>query len=316
MAVVYSPPSEEVSIDILNRLHRYNRNLILIGNLNARHSNWHDVTSNSCGHRLAEWIDEKPNLKVFNSAKPTSTRSRAVIDLIAAPSHVSSELAEIDQKMRVTDHYPVHWRLSSFISHSSAEYEVKRIDWVVHTCILNLKQNFFFSLSEQMRHDSTGFILVYETFLVALQERCTTYHMTKSYRPSLPPYLVNLIQQRRRILCLYRLTRSEEHRYSLYSLNKYIHHELKAFKRAQWQEFCLGLEPKNTQRFWNHSKKLFRERATPIQGFLDEQNNRVITETDAMIEHALQYYSETFREKETLSQNQEVTEFKKVWMKN
>ena len=66
---------------------------------------------------------------------------------------------------------------------------------------------FLLSLSEQMRHDSTGFILVYEAFLVALQERCTTYHMTKSYRPSLPPYLVNLIQQRRRILCLYRSTR-------------------------------------------------------------------------------------------------------------
>ena len=139
VAVVYSPPSEEVPVDILNRLHRYNRNLILIGDLNARHSNWHDVTSNSCGHRLAEWIDEKQNLKIFNSAKPTSTRSRAVIDLIVTPSHVSSELAEIDQKMSVTDHYPVHWRISSFISHSSTEYDVKRIDWVVLNSILHLR---------------------------------------------------------------------------------------------------------------------------------------------------------------------------------
>ena len=108
VAVVYSPPSEEVPIDILNRLHRYNRNLLLIGDLNARHFNWHDETSNSCCHRLAKWIEAKQNLKIFNSAKPTSTRSQAVIDLIVAPSHVSSELAEIDQKMRVTDHYPVH----------------------------------------------------------------------------------------------------------------------------------------------------------------------------------------------------------------
>jgi hypothetical protein len=71
------------------------------------------------------------------------------------------------------------------------------------------------------------------------------------------------------------------------------------------------LEPKNTPRFWNHSKKLFRRRATPIQGFLDERNNRVITETDAMIEHARRYQSEDFREKENLSQNQDVAEFKK-----
>ena len=133
------------------------------------------------------------------------------------------------------------------------------------------------------------------------------YHLPHG---SLPPYWVNIIKQRRRILCLYRSTRSEEHRYSLYSLNKYIHHELRAVKRAQWQEFCLGLEPKNTQRFWNHSKKLFRERAIPIQGFLDERNHRVITAADAMTEHARQYYSEAFREKETSSQNQDVAEFK------
>jgi hypothetical protein len=88
VAVVYSPPSEEVPINILSRLHRYNRNLILIGDLNARHPNWHDVASNSCGHRLAEWIDEKQKLKTFNSAKPTSTRSRAVIDLIIAPYRI------------------------------------------------------------------------------------------------------------------------------------------------------------------------------------------------------------------------------------
>jgi Endonuclease-reverse transcriptase len=272
VAVIYSPPSEEVPIDILNRLHRYNRNLILIGDLNARHINWHDVTSNSCGQRLVEWIDEKQNLKIFNSSQPTSTRSRAVIDLIIAPSHVSSALAEIDQTMCASDHYPVHWRLSSFNSHSRTEYQLKRIDWVMLNCILTLKQNFFFALSAQMRHQSNEFILVYEAFLVALQERCTTYHMTKSYRPSLPPYLVNIIKQRRRILWLYRSTRLAAHRYCLYSLNKYIHHELRAVKRAQWQEFCLGLEPKNTQRFWNHSKKLFRERATPIQGFLDDRN--------------------------------------------
>ena len=264
VAVVYSPPSEEVPINILNRLHQYNRNLILIGDLNARHPNWHDVTSNTCGHRLAEWIDEKQNLKIINSAKPTSTRSRAVIDLIIAPYRISSDLAEIDQKMRVSDHYPVHGRLSSFISHSRTEYEVKRTDGVVLNCVLILKQNFFFCLSAQMRHQSIEFILVYEAFLVALQERCTTYHMTKSYRPSLPPYLVHIIKQRRRILCLYRSTRLEAYRYSLYSLNKYIHHELRAVKRAQWQEFCLGLEPKNTQRFWNHSKNLFKKRPTRI----------------------------------------------------
>ena len=37
VTVVYSPPSEEVPIENINRLHRYNRYLILVGDLNARH---------------------------------------------------------------------------------------------------------------------------------------------------------------------------------------------------------------------------------------------------------------------------------------
>jgi hypothetical protein len=31
-----------------------------------------------------------------------------------------------------------------------------------------------------MRHESTEFILLYESLLVALQEKCTTYHMTET----------------------------------------------------------------------------------------------------------------------------------------
>ena len=62
MGVVYSPPSEEVPADICNRLHRYNQNLILAGDLNARHPNWHDFADNSSGHQLAKWLGEKQNL--------------------------------------------------------------------------------------------------------------------------------------------------------------------------------------------------------------------------------------------------------------
>ena len=237
-------------------------------------------------------------------------RSQAIIDLIIAPSRASSDLAVIDQKMRVSDHYPVHWRLSSFTSTSLTPCEVKRVDWDVVNCILDLKQNFFFLLAAQMKNDSVEFIRVYEAFLVALQKRCTTYSRIKSYRPSLPPHLVTIIKERRRIRCLYRSTRSEEHRASLRSLNKYIHHEMRAVKRAQWQEFCLGLEAKNTRRSWNHSKRLFKAREHRIQGFLDERNHQVVTDADAMLAHVPNYYSKSFREADTQCQHHEVSDFK------
>ncbi|CAF3918158.1 unnamed protein product, partial [Rotaria sp. Silwood1] len=100
-----------------------------------------------------------------------------------------------------------------------------------------------------MKNALTEFILLYEKFLVALQERCTDYHMIKKYRASLPHYLVNIIKYRRKILNLYRMNKATEHRLLLASLNRYIQYELRAIKKAHWQEFCFNLEPHHTQRF-------------------------------------------------------------------
>ncbi len=83
-----------------------------------------------------------------------------------------------------------------------------------------------------MRNNPVDFILVYEQFLVALQERCTHYHMIKKYRPGLPQYLVNIIH-RRKLLYLYRLTKFNEHCILLHCLNRYIQYELRAIQKAQ-----------------------------------------------------------------------------------
>ena len=171
--------------------------------------------------------------------------------------------------------------------------------------LLNLKQNFFFSLSGQMRHESIEFILAYEAFLVALQERCTTYHMTQSttlFGKSYPTETQNSLS----------LTIDSIRRASKFSVvSEQVHSSWSESGQASSRaRVFLGLEPKNTQRFWNHSKNLFKKRAIRIQGFLDERNDRVITNANAMLEYARQYYSEAFRENDTPSQNQEVAEFK------
>lgn len=308
LAVVYSPPSEPVPIAVLDHLYDYNRNLILIGDFNARHSSWHDVVTNPQGQRLANWIDAKDNLHVFNSAQPTSARSDAIIDLVIAPSHISNAVAYVDHTIRVTDHYPVRWVLSSLSLNQPSQFPVKRIDWALLQCILHLKQHFFFSLAEKMNNESTNFIILYESLLVALQERCTSPHMITSYRPSLPSYLVTVIKYRRKVLHAFRRTRSIDSRHCLTSLNKYIHHELRSIKRTQWLDFCFRLDPKNTTQFWRHSKNLFKRKPRGIHSFVDKTNNRVLTDLAAMIDHAYEYYSESLTEKDTSSQNPDVHE--------
>ena len=131
-------------------------------------------------------------------------------------------------------------------------------------------------------------------------------------RPSLPVYLVNLIKHRRRILSSYRCSRSEDDGNLLRSINSYIHREIKAVKRAQWQEFCLGLEPKNTHRFWNHCKNIFKNRTPTVQGFQDERTDRVLADPNSHIENAHRYYSQVFQESETAFENQDATKLKRA----
>jgi len=76
-----------------------------------------------------------------------------------------------------------------------------------------------------MKNNLIDFILIYEQFLVVLQERYTHYHTIKKYRSSLIQYLVNVIQYECKILNMYRLTKFNEHRILLNSLNQYIHYE-------------------------------------------------------------------------------------------
>ena len=310
LAVMYSPPSEQLPLSILDRLYRYNRNLILLGDLNARHPHWYDVTTNPKGSKLNEWICDKENLRVYNASQPTSLRSQAILDLVIGPLQVSSEQTETDRMMQVTDHYPVRWNISSFKLLNTDHHQVKNINWNLVNCILDLKQNYFFVLAELLQNDPTEFILLYENFLVSLQERCTKYHVIRRYRPSLPSYLVTTIKHRRHLLNLHRSTRSNELKELLHRMNRYIHYELRAIKKVHWQEFCSKLDPKNTKQFWKHSQNLFRKRHSQIQGFIDEKTDQTHCEPHAMINHAFEYYSTAFRETDTLFQNREVTAFR------
>ena len=161
----------------------------------------------------------------------------------------SSELAEIDQKMSVTDHCPVHWRISSFVSHSSTEYEVKRIDWVVLNSILNLKQNFLFSLSEQMRQDPNRISFLFTSPFSCGLTRKDVPPITWTKTLSTKLYLSiwwNLIKHRtQNSLSLSIGPRSEEHRkfYVVSETSTFIMN-WKRSSELNGKSFCLGLEPK------------------------------------------------------------------------
>ena len=88
IASVYSPPTERIPLEIMKTLHNISENIIIAGDLNAKHAYWGCPQPNSKGHTVANWL-ESIDLNVLNADIKTSLRSSTTIDLI-----ISSEAPE------------------------------------------------------------------------------------------------------------------------------------------------------------------------------------------------------------------------------
>ncbi|CAF1118304.1 unnamed protein product [Rotaria sordida] len=93
LVTCYSPPTEPIPLDIFDRLLQRNPNSIFTEDFNAKHSSWSRSADNQKGRALFSWLSSSPihsSLEIINKYIPTSTRSNTTIDLIIAPSHMSS----------------------------------------------------------------------------------------------------------------------------------------------------------------------------------------------------------------------------------
>ncbi len=108
---VYSPPTEPLPIAALSSLKSMSKNIIIVGDFNAKHGRWKWHQVNKKGDELNNWLDEN-DLSVHNAGIRTSLRSNTTIDLIIS---TEPECNVQCQSLQYTssDHYPI---LSEFNS--------------------------------------------------------------------------------------------------------------------------------------------------------------------------------------------------------
>jgi hypothetical protein len=91
VASIYSPPDERLPLTVMSELVSNAKNLIIAGDLNAKHYDWGCPQVNPKGRPLANWL-LRNNLNVINSGMKTSLRSDTTIDLI-----ISNESPDITE---------------------------------------------------------------------------------------------------------------------------------------------------------------------------------------------------------------------------
>ncbi|CAF3588801.1 unnamed protein product [Rotaria sp. Silwood1] len=293
LVTCYSPPHEQIPFEIFDRILQKNENTIFTGDLNAKHNSWSRSVENPKGKTLFNWLSSSPThatMEIINKFIPTSTRSKATIDLIIAPSHMASDTFSVLPSIG-SDHHPVIWRSTIKISTAHQKYPIKRTHWKLFEVFLTFTGSYWNKLAEDMAH-STTFFTLYERFLSLSISRFTNVTFRKSFKPTLPQNIILLINKKHMYLKLFRRTYHPYYAIMLRDISKLVQKTLFQYKRKLWLDYCGSFNDCDTKSFWQKAKRHFRSKSTPVEGFVI--NNNTITSPDEMCAVAKNYYEEQF----------------------
>lgn len=294
LVTCYSPPSEQIPLDVFDQIINRNCNSIITGDFNAKHSNWSNSLENQKGQKLFKWLSLRQSRSPFNIINKhirTSTRSNAAIDLIIAPSDMScnsfSTLPSIGN-----DHHPVIWHSPLHMTTNHLTHPIKCTRWNLFKVFLTFVASYWQSLASAMEYSDDYFSL-YERFLSLGACRLTSVSYQKTLKPSLPPELVILIKQKQQVLTLFRKTRHPYLAVLLRDMSKASHKQLFEHRRNSWLKYCKSFNEGDVKAFWTKTKHHFKNKAVPIEGFINGNGN-AITDPADMCTAARNFYEEQF----------------------
>ncbi|CAM4765951.1 unnamed protein product [Rotaria magnacalcarata] len=239
---------------------------ILTGDFNASAQEWQSPMTDARGNQLKKWI-EKNNLLFIPGTKNSSKRSDRHIDLI----FTNIEDAEAETLNTGTrDHWPIVMKSDRIGFRTDGNFPV--VNWTVFQIVLALLQDFWTKESEIQ--DAENWYLNYTRFLSALKNRVTKWSNRNRYRPSLPPYIVGMLKQVRRVRNKYYRERKtnfgvevERTRLLLRTLTKQVKNEVYNYKSERWNAFLSTIQEshdRNGKHFWSHLSKIYKPKTLPI----------------------------------------------------
>ena len=109
LATSYSPSNEILPVLLFDKILKRNTNTILLGDFNAKHRSWSNSIENHKGQVLFNWLQTIPH-RIVNKHDATTTRSKAIIDLILAPTHMMLLARSFIVLPSIgSDHFPTVW---------------------------------------------------------------------------------------------------------------------------------------------------------------------------------------------------------------
>ncbi|CAF2070985.1 unnamed protein product [Rotaria magnacalcarata] len=311
VASIYSPPTDQLPLSTMSILLEKSKNVIIVGDLNAKHGDWGCPQMNKKGRNLTDWLS-KHHLNVLNAGIKTSLRSNTTIDLI-----ISTEVPETTDSQSLpytsSDHLPI---LTKFfrLNVSDSKLVVPRTYWKLYSNILNVLHDQLQAERENSMNECNNtysWFLCFQQFLAALKLRVTEWKEVKRKRPSIPKSLRILLHHKHYLQNRFRHKRQEEDRLRLRSWNILIKQEFRTHRQRTWEQFISNVASPNPTTFWSTVKKLNKKKSVDFTAITDE--SIIHRSPEDIVKNLAQHFTERHARPELNMSNTTDREANELW---
>ncbi|CAF0993425.1 unnamed protein product, partial [Adineta ricciae] len=247
---------------------------IITGDFNAGVESWDSPKTDARGRQLEKWIEEN-NLIYIPGTRNSSKRSERNIDFVFTNiSELTAETLEVGS----SDHWPIVTKSEDIGYQITGYFPI--VNWTVYEIMLQLMQDFWTKELALETQNVDNWYSNYTRFLSALKKRVTNWRKRDKFRPSLPPYIIQMLKSVRQARNKYYRDKKmnngivdEETRLILRKMTSNAKKEIVKYKSGRWKTFLSQIQEAhdvNGKAFWSHLSKIYKPRTLPISKLLTD----------------------------------------------
>lgn len=256
---IYVPPNSPIPVALLNHIIAYPK-VIIMGDFNARHTDFRDRIVNANGNTLSNFIIGN-NITRLQCPDPTFVGFHGV----STPDHILVSPTLLNQISNISiensiasDHLPVVFSVHinatiNFHYNPTIINDYSKADWTLFEESLSTvpypAQPNSIDEIEQLNDFITDKIVQAAT--IAIPKKQTFIH-----RPQLPLRILNLIKEKRRIFRLYKATNNTDLKTLWNRTNARVRQEIAQLKDERWSQTITNLNFNDGASFWRKFKKI------------------------------------------------------------
>ena len=236
---LYLPPSEHINeIELENLFETIPKPYLILGDLNGRHTLWHDVSNNTRGRTIERLLYDK-SIFVMNNSGPTHidsrTKTETCIDLSLCSSNIALDFTwKLENCLHGSDHYPIIMDTNiNFPCDRPEKWHFDKANWQLFKNLID------FDISEDFRNvdDMIAFFIAVIIRAAHASIFRSGGRNNKKTVPWWTPKCKEAIQKKRRAWRMYKRNKTEVNYINFKRLSAVARRTIREAKRECWRKF-------------------------------------------------------------------------------